>query len=277
MPVQKQVVVYAFRNKVNGKFYVGSTKDFRYRKSQHLQDLRKNRHHSPILQRAYHKYGAKQLFFEVIETVKDINTLLDREQHYIDTLRPEYNICSKVQAPPSRKGMKSTPEHCLHMSHALKGRPGVMKGKKFTKKHRKKISRALKGNQNCLGNEHSQATIEKMTRKRNENPSRRPKNPKEAQRKRSASLKKMWDSRPAEERDAIKEKIATSRSIVKETTCLSCGNAFEYHSCGKQIPKTCGNPECLSQLRRDILDKRRRADPEMDRRASQKRWARKVA
>lgn len=260
--------VYIIRNKITNKFYIGSTKDFSYRKRQHLRDLKKSQHHSPILQRAFNKYGVDNLIFEVIEAVPNINQLLEREQYYIDTLHPEYNICSVVEKPPSRLGQKSTPEHCLHMSLALKGRESPMKGKKFTKEHRKKISAANRGKKNALGHKHSLESIELMKRKRKENPSRRPKNPVQAQQRRSKGLKRAWKRKSVEERKRIVYKTLKTKGVLRNLICPTCQNPFPY-AWGK---KTCGNSNCLSEMKRQALNKRRIADPDMDRRAISKRW-----
>ena len=41
----------------NGKFYIGSTKNFDKRKKRHLKDLKNNLHHCMHLQKSYNKYG----------------------------------------------------------------------------------------------------------------------------------------------------------------------------------------------------------------------------
>lgn len=85
--------IYAIVNKINGKQYIGSAaKSFKQRWRDHIKTLRGNRHSSPILQAAYNKYGEESIEFKVLE-VCDREKCIEREQLYLDTLSPEYNIC----------------------------------------------------------------------------------------------------------------------------------------------------------------------------------------
>lgn len=49
--------IYAIRNTVNGNAYIGSTTNYKSRWFTHKSLLRKGKHHSFILQRAWDKYG----------------------------------------------------------------------------------------------------------------------------------------------------------------------------------------------------------------------------
>lgn len=71
----------------NGRFYIGSAKNFKKRWSRHLNDLRNNKHDNVHLQRAYNKYGRDGFSFEVVEEC-DIGDLLILEQFYLDELKP---------------------------------------------------------------------------------------------------------------------------------------------------------------------------------------------
>ena len=86
--------VYRIRNIINDKIYIGSASVFKDRKHTHFSLLRRDKHHSIVLQRAYKKYGKDKFVFEIVEKC-DKNVLLEREQYYMDTLNPEYN-CSKI-------------------------------------------------------------------------------------------------------------------------------------------------------------------------------------
>lgn len=76
-------------------FYIGSTKDFKQRKAQHLSQLKTQRHDNPILRSAFKKYGEDRFKFEVVEETEP-EIRLEKEQHYIDILEPAYNIRHKV-------------------------------------------------------------------------------------------------------------------------------------------------------------------------------------
>ena len=79
--------VYKIVNMINGKIYIGSTKDFKDRWNRHLRQLRRGKHHSKHLQRAYDKYGENSFSFEIIEICAE-EQRLEREQYYLDTLLP---------------------------------------------------------------------------------------------------------------------------------------------------------------------------------------------
>lgn len=96
--------IYKIRNIVNNKLYIGSSCRMQKRKTEHLYDLRRNKHHSPKLQNAWNKYGENNFVFEVIEEVE--KNLIIREQFWIDTLTPDYNILTICCN--SRKGVKRT-------------------------------------------------------------------------------------------------------------------------------------------------------------------------
>lgn len=87
----KSTGVYKITNLVNGKFYVGSASStFYLRFHQHCSDYRKHKHQSPILVKAFNKYGIDNFEFSIIE-ICGINECIQAEQFYLDTLKPNYN------------------------------------------------------------------------------------------------------------------------------------------------------------------------------------------
>lgn len=95
--------IYIIKNKVNGKFYVGSSCNCEERFSTHKTLLRKGEHHSVVLQRAWNKYGERNFIFKVIEECC-VERLLDREQFYIDNFNPHYNSNPFADKPPTQCG-----------------------------------------------------------------------------------------------------------------------------------------------------------------------------
>lgn len=59
--------IYKIVNNVNGKVYIGSTKNFDKRKQQHFYTLSQKKHHSPKLQRSYNKHGKESFEFQIVE------------------------------------------------------------------------------------------------------------------------------------------------------------------------------------------------------------------
>lgn len=85
--------VYAIRNIVNGKMYIGSTiNPFCRRWLCHKKRLRKGVHHNAHLQVSWDKYGEENFSFEIVEITKP-EQCREREGFYIElykTLDPEY-------------------------------------------------------------------------------------------------------------------------------------------------------------------------------------------
>lgn len=84
--------IYQIRNLLNNKIYVGSAIDFFKRRQLHFGDLRRLKHRNRILQNCVNKHGTDVFIFEVLEFVPNKLNLLSREQFYIDSLNPYYNI-----------------------------------------------------------------------------------------------------------------------------------------------------------------------------------------
>lgn len=112
--------IYKIANKVNDLIYIGSSiKCVKTRWSYHVKDLRANKHHSSRLQNHYNKYGEQSLNFELIEQINDTNSVIEREQFYIDTLKPQFNMCPTAG---NCSGRKFTEETKRKMSEIAKKR-----------------------------------------------------------------------------------------------------------------------------------------------------------
>ena len=87
--------IYKILNKSNGKFYIGSTTEsFRKRFNLHKYHLRNDKHKNSHLQYSWNKYGEDTFEFLILEKCELKETVLDREQYYIDSNDFEmlYNI-----------------------------------------------------------------------------------------------------------------------------------------------------------------------------------------
>jgi group I intron endonuclease len=88
-------VIYQIRNLVNGKLYIGSTKNFKYRRGDHIRSLRKSKSGCKALQNAWNKYGEDSFIFEIIYYVPlDMDIVWAEEQFidFFDTVNNGYNI-----------------------------------------------------------------------------------------------------------------------------------------------------------------------------------------
>lgn len=137
----KEIGIYQIRNLVNNKLYIGSTvSGFSKRKTYHLMLLRKNQHHSQILQKSFNKHGENNFIFEIIEICQNKDNILIREQYWMDFYKcydPKfgYNINSNAHSCASRE---LTDEHKLKISLSEKG-------KVVSQETKNKLSLANKG------------------------------------------------------------------------------------------------------------------------------------
>ena len=91
----KKCGIYCIKNTTNNKCYIGSSTHIYYRLRRHKSDLLRKRHANIVLQNAFNKYGADSFEVFIIEECST-DIVLDREQHYINTLNPVYNITKEV-------------------------------------------------------------------------------------------------------------------------------------------------------------------------------------
>jgi group I intron endonuclease len=111
--------VYLVKCLSNGRSYVGSSRNIEGRWKEHRYDLRHDQHHNRHWQNAWNKYGASDFVWSVLEeTAREDSVLREREQHWIDILRPEFNI--SAYSGPTRLGAHNTPEHKAKMSKTMK-------------------------------------------------------------------------------------------------------------------------------------------------------------
>ena len=134
--MQKDIGIYKITNLINGKFYIGSSVRLKTRLCKHLGMLNRNEHPNGRLQNSYNKYDSN-FSFEIIENIleKDLLYVLEREQYYIDYLKPTLNL---LQIAGSNLGYRFTAEARAEMSRTRKGRISSPEA-------RKKQSQALKG------------------------------------------------------------------------------------------------------------------------------------
>ena len=84
--------IYIIRNNVNQKIYVGSTSEFKRRYYSHNGKLKSGKHNNAKLRSSVNKYGIDNFTFSILEEVSDLSILVEREQYWMDELKPFYNI-----------------------------------------------------------------------------------------------------------------------------------------------------------------------------------------
>lgn len=212
--------IYQIKNTVNGHVYVGSAVTLGKRWSRHRKDLERSKHDNRFLQNAWNKHGADAFEFSVLERVESADTLIAREQFWIDRLnaaqRPNYNLCAVAG---SRLGIKATEETkeklrvamignqwnvgYRHTPEARKNMGASKCGQKRTPEQRARMSAGQVGNTNKRG---YQVTVETRTKlaaaaKGNQH-SKGVVRSEEHRRKTSEAKKAYWAKRKAEQNDA---------------------------------------------------------------------------
>jgi group I intron endonuclease len=162
--------IYAIKCISNNKIYIGSVhptdrgNSLARRLRDHKYRLNRNEHGNQLLQRAWNKYGEESFEFYVIETLENVEIILEREQYWIDFYESYnkdkgFNLCPTAG---STYNFKWTEEQKLN--YTKENHP--MYGKKHTEESKQKMSESLKGlmtgeNHPSYGKVKSPETIEK--------------------------------------------------------------------------------------------------------------------
>lgn len=143
----KKAGIYMFTNKLNNKRYIGSAVDLNKRISRYFQKYYLNniRFKNILIIKAIRKYGIDNFYISILEYVNNEKLdLIKREQFWLDSIKPEYNI---LKIANSSLGYKHTKEAKLKISLAKLG-------KKLSPETKKNISSSLKLSK-LVGHKHS--------------------------------------------------------------------------------------------------------------------------
>lgn len=164
--------IYRIRDMVTGRVYIGSAVNVPNRWSVHLSALRRGKHHSVKLQRAWTERGEGAFALEIVEAVTERTALVGREQYWIDfydAVECGFNVAPHAA---SVLGLKHSDESRAKMRDAARGRKNgpmseaqkellraINTGKKMSPESRLKLSESIRGKKR---RPHSPATIEKI-------------------------------------------------------------------------------------------------------------------
>lgn len=131
--------IYMWKNKINGKIYIGSSVDLakrlrNYFNISYLSDLKD----IMLIYKALLAHGFVNFRLEILEHCES-SELLKREQHYIDLLKPEYNI---LKIAGSRLGVKHSEEAKAKIKAGALGRSEEALAK--NREHLKKLNASQK-------------------------------------------------------------------------------------------------------------------------------------
>jgi group I intron endonuclease len=149
--------IYKIVNNVNGKIYVGSSKNIYGRFKEHKWYLDNKRHVNENLQTAWDKFGEHNFTFEVLEQCEIVDLLI-KEDYWINHYSSNnekfgYNIycADRHKSRPIKSRLK--------ISNAQIGIKNHMYGKKFSQERRNKISVKYSGTGNPFyGKHHKEST-----------------------------------------------------------------------------------------------------------------------
>jgi group I intron endonuclease len=116
--------IYKILNQNNGKFYIGSAVSLSMRWREHVWQLSRCLHPNRHLQSAWTKHGEDAFVFVVLERIEDETKLVEREQSYLDELRPFISTIGYNLSPTagSTLGIPCTPEKAAKIGAANRGR-----------------------------------------------------------------------------------------------------------------------------------------------------------
>lgn len=141
--------IYKILNEVNGKSYIGSSKNLENRLNRHHKSLlRTAKHWNTHLQSAWNTYGQHNFIFSILEEVSDESMLAEREQYWIDYYKSAdreygYNIAPKANR--SEISPETTAKRLETRGDKYKGENAPMYGKSHSEEAKKKIQAYQKG------------------------------------------------------------------------------------------------------------------------------------
>ncbi len=157
----KRPGIYVICSLIDDRCYVGGAKDILARMKNHKWNLQQGTHCNPKLQNFYNKYGNDSLEFMILEFCK-LEVLVEREQYFMDTLLPEFNIYPKARSP---LGHKCSEETRRKISKSLKERYSIPENRAriigFTGSHSKESRAKMRAS--ALGRIHSEISRAKIS------------------------------------------------------------------------------------------------------------------
>lgn len=175
--------IYQIQSKCKpNRKYIGSAINIAKRWGDHLNRLRRNKHHSKKLQRHYNKYGEADLQFSIILGC-DKEDLIKNEQYFLDAYRPYFNICLiagsvlglkkgaswnrgispseeiKEKLRKANLGKPQSLETRQKRSQSMKGKNTWQKGRKFSEETKAKMRASQKAR---IRKSHTEEAKQKM-------------------------------------------------------------------------------------------------------------------
>jgi group I intron endonuclease len=146
----KLMGIYQITNIINGKRYIGKSKDIRKRWMGHIRDNRKGAAVNKYFQRAWDMHGEDSFTFQILELVSELKELGGREGDWILKESPEYNIM------PVDADWSNAEEVYRRISESHRGVPKNF-SEEVNRERKRKISEAHKGKKITFSNPEERA------------------------------------------------------------------------------------------------------------------------
>jgi group I intron endonuclease len=130
----RRMGIYLIQNIETGERYVGSSRDVFHRRDQHFSELRKGIHLNKRLQTSFSDYSEDRFIFTVIEDVGNKDDLVFREQYWLDTILPEFNILKTAN--------NNSITRTEFLVEKYKRHGELMRGRKASEETKKKMSKS---------------------------------------------------------------------------------------------------------------------------------------
>lgn len=151
--------IYKISNKIDGRYYIGSSKNIEKRWKTHKSHLKNKKHCNIFLQRAYNKYGISNFELTILlECSKD--DLFKIEQDYLNHLDDNaYNLAKQAKGGDNISYHLNRKEIIEKMKISCKNA-----WNNFTPEQKRLLSESRSGENNGMfGKHHSKETIEKIS------------------------------------------------------------------------------------------------------------------
>ena len=226
--------------------YVGSSGNITRRVSLHVRSLNKGKHHSPILQRAWKKYGCRRFKIIIIMNCSNDDLLINenkmmKKYRKPNSVKPYYNIVPQAGSP---RGYKWTDAQRA----TLKAACLIAFNKPEVRAQRKKITKALMANP-----EHKKICVAAFRSDR-------------CIPNRNASLKAAWARPETRERRRIsmaKAMTTAYRQRISKIQLIAQNNPITNAKRSMSVKKALANPTVRAKLKitaaKQRLPERRRA------------------